>query len=138
MPRWRFGWDAAGSRATSSTVSTMPIVEVVYAPDVEEERLLRLVKALPHAVSLAVECPEEPYDGNLQPGDVEVRSRPRGPYDSSGLDFVVEVRSKWFESRARDRQARSDRLCALLVNAVGTPSIGVYLALPTAAWSQGE
>ena len=116
----------------------MPIVDVTYAPHVEEEQLLRLVKALPHAVSLAVECPEEPYDRDLQPGDVVVRTLKLGPLDSSGLDFVVEVLSKWVESRARDRQARSDRLRASLVDVVGTSSIGVYLSLPTAAWSQGE
>ncbi len=116
----------------------MPIVDVAYTSAVGEEQLVRLVQALPHAVSLAVECPEEPYDGTLRAGDVVVRSRPLGPHDIGGLDFVVEVRSKWFESRARDRQERCDRLCAALVEAVGTSSIGVYLALPSAAWSQGE
>lgn len=115
----------------------MPIVDVTYSSDVKEEQLVRLVQALPHAVSLAVECPEEPYDGSLQPGDVVVRARPPGPYDSGGLDFVVEVSSKWFESRARDRQHRCDRLCAMLSEAAGTSSIGVYLSLPPAAWSQG-
>ncbi|PWN04625.1 hypothetical protein DJ010_03100 [Nocardioides silvaticus] len=105
----------------------MPIVEVTYSPSVEQEQLQRLLDALPHAVSLAVECPEEPYDGDLQPGDVEIRSRAVGENDRSGLDFVVEVRSKWFESRARDRQDRCDRLCASLGEAVGTRSLGVYL-----------
>lgn len=114
----------------------MPIVDVTYAPEVEEQLLVRLLQALPDAVSLAVECPEEPYDGNLQPGDVEIRVRPRGPYDASGLDIVVEVRSKWFESRARNRQERCDRLCESIVDATGTRSVGVYLTLPVAAWSQ--
>jgi len=120
------------------TVVGMPLVEITYSPDVEEEQLLRLLRVLPHAVSLAVECPEEPYDGNLRPGDVEVRSRLLGPHDVSGLDFVVEVRSKWFESRGRDRQERCDSLRAKLVEAIGSPSLGVYLSLPPAAWSQGE
>ncbi len=116
----------------------MPIVDVTYSRQVAREQLVALLQALPHAVSLAVECPEEPYDGHLQPGDVEVRSRELGPHDLSGLDFVVEVRSKWFESRARDRQERCDRLCALLVEATGSSSVGVYLSLPAAAWSQGD
>jgi hypothetical protein len=59
----------------------MPIVDVTYAPEMAEERLKRLAQTLPHAVSIAVECPEEPYDGVLQPGDVEIRFRPRGAYD---------------------------------------------------------
>ncbi len=116
----------------------MPIVEVTYASDVGEEQLVRLLQALPHAVSMAVECPEEPYDGELRAGDLEIRSRLLGPYDVSGLDFVVEVRTKWFESRAQDRQVRCDRLCDMLVEAAGSRSIGVYLSLPVAAWSQVE
>jgi len=116
----------------------MPIVDVTHAPEVEEGRLLRLLQTLPHAVSLTVECPEEPYDRKLQPGDVEIRVRPRGAHDVSGLDIVVEVRSKWFESRASNRQERCDQLCDVIVEAVGTRSVGVYLSLPVAAWSQGE
>jgi hypothetical protein len=88
----------------------MPIVELTYGAEVPHERLLRLAEALPHAVSLAVECPEEPYDRPLEPGDVDLRFRPRSSYDRGGLDVVVEVRSKWFPSRAETRQARCDRL----------------------------
>jgi hypothetical protein len=113
----------------------MPIVDVSYGPSVSKERLLRLRTMLPHAVSLAVECPEEPYDGALQPGDVEIRFHPRGPFDVAGLDVVIEVRSKWFPSRAEDRQARCDQLRDVIV---GAGSVGVYLSLPVAAWSQGE
>lgn len=116
----------------------MPIVDVTYGSGVAEECLLRLAEALPHAVSLAMECPEEPYDHVLQPGDVEIRFRPSGPYDLSGLDIVVEVRSKWFASRAETRQDRCDQLRVAIVEAMGTRSVGVYLSLPVAAWSQGE
>jgi hypothetical protein len=116
----------------------MPIVEVTHDPQLEAARLRTLARVLPHAVSLAVECPEEPYDGVLEPGDVEVRFRPRGPYDRGGLDIVVEVRSKWFASRAGTRQERCDRLCATVTEAAGTPAVGVYLSLPVAAWAQGE
>ena len=116
----------------------MPIVEVTHDPQIAPARLQALAEALPHAVSLAVQCPEEPYDGRLQPGDVEVRFRSRGPYDSGGLDVVVEVRSKWFASRADSRQERCDRLRDAVVVAAGTTQVGVYLSLPVAGWAQGE
>jgi hypothetical protein len=116
----------------------VPIVEVTHDPQIATARLQALAELLPHAVSLAVECPEEPYDGVLQPGDVEVRFRPRGPHDSDGLDLVVEVRSKWFASRAESRQERCDRLCDAVMEAAGTRRVGVYLSLPVAAWAQGE
>ena len=115
----------------------MPIIDATYGTAIAEEQLRRLARVLPHAVSLAVQCPEEPYDQQLLPGDVEVRLRPRGPYDPSGLDLVVEVRSKYFPSRADDRQERCDSLRAAIVEAAGTRSVGVYLSLPVAAWSQG-
>ncbi len=116
----------------------MPIVDITYSDTCEERWLTRLAQILPHLVSLAVECPEEPYDHDLQPGDVEIRMRAAGPYDVNGLDLVVEVRSKWFESRAGTRQQRCDRLCHSIVDELGTRSVGVYLSLPIAAWSQGE
>lgn len=116
----------------------MPIVEVIHAPDLAASRMEALAKALPHAVSLAVECPEEPYDGRLQPGDVDIRFHARGPYDSGGLDIVVEVRSKWFASRAETRQERCDRLRDAVAEASGTRRVGVYLSLPVAAWAQEE
>ena len=119
-------------------VAAMPIIDVTYGPGVSEAQIRRLTRTLPHAVSLAVECPEEPYDEALQPGDVEIRFRPRGPYDVSDLDLVVEVRSKWFQSRANTRQERCDHLGASIAEAAGTSSVGVYLSLPVAAWSQSE
>lgn len=115
----------------------MPIVEVVYGSSVADNQLRHLAQALPNAVSLAVECPEEPYDHDLQPGDVEIRFRPRGQYDVSGLDVVVEVRSKWFASRAENRQERCDQLSDAIVDAAGTRRVGVYICLPVAGWAQG-
>ncbi|MET9228780.1 hypothetical protein [Lentzea sp. NPDC003310] len=114
----------------------MPLVEINYAPHVPHAVLKDLAAMLPHAVSLAVECPEEPYDGDLQPGDVDLRFRPRGPFDSTGMDLVIEVRSKYFESRAQDREDRVDRLCAAVEKATGLADVGVYLSLPIAAWAQ--
>ncbi len=89
-------------------------------------------------MSLAVACPEEPYDGDLKPGDVDLRFRARGELDPGGLDVVVEVRSKWFASRAENRQERCDAILDAAVGAAGTHSVGVYLTLPVAAWSQPD
>jgi len=100
--------DEGSARSRANYLHDMPIVEVVYGSDVTDDQLRRLAQALPDAVSLAVECPEEPYDHELQPGDVEIRFRASGPYHVSGLDDVVEVRSKWFASRAENRQERCD------------------------------
>ncbi|EFL34014.1 predicted protein [Streptomyces viridochromogenes DSM 40736] len=116
----------------------MPLVEITYAPHVPEATLRELGSVLPHLVSLAVECPEEPYDGDLQPGDVELRFRRLGPLDRGGLDLVIEVRSKWFESRAANRQERVDVLHDSVAAATGLRDFGVYLSLPVAAWSQGD
>ncbi|MFD7451137.1 hypothetical protein [Kitasatospora sp. NPDC059827] len=116
----------------------MPLVDVTHAPTVPESTLRELGAVLPHLVSLAVECPEEPYDGDLRPGDVELRFRPLGPLDRSGLAVVIEVKSKWFASRAADRQERVDTLHANIRAATGLTDFGVYLSLPVAAWSQGD
>jgi hypothetical protein len=69
----------------------VPLVDVTYAPGTTEDQLLNLARTLPHAVSLAVECPEEPYHGDLKPGDVDLRFHARERLDSGGLDLVVEV-----------------------------------------------
>jgi len=114
----------------------VPLVDITYAPDVPHELLRKLAEMLPHAVSVAVECPEAPYDGDLRPGDVELRFRARGPFDVSGMDVVVEVRSKWTESRAENRQDRVDELREAVEEATGPAQVGVYLSLPVAAWSQ--
>ena len=45
---------------------TMPIVEVTVGPRVDENAMIRLREVLPEVVSVAVECPEEPYDGRLR------------------------------------------------------------------------
>ncbi|MFE6614378.1 hypothetical protein [Amycolatopsis sp. NPDC057786] len=109
----------------------MPLVEITYAPHLPEAKLRELGSVLPHLVSVAVECPEEPYDGDLQPGDVELRFRTPGPFDRFGLDLLVEARSKWFPSRV-------DLLRTSIEAATGIDDVGVYLSLPVAAWSQSD
>ena len=61
-----------------------------------------------------------------------------GLFDAGGLDVVVEVRSKWFASRAESRQERTDQLRDAIIAETGTCSVGVYLSLPVASWSQSE
>lgn len=116
----------------------MPLIEVTYASHVPESTLRELGAQLPHLVSVAVECPEEPYDGDLQPGDVELWFRQLGPWDRSGMDAVIQVRSKFFESRAADRQQRVDLLHSSIEKATALQNFGVYLSLPVAAWAQTE
>jgi hypothetical protein len=116
----------------------MPIVEVTHNPHVAEEQLRHLSSVLPHAVSVAVECPEEPYDDNLRPGDVDIRFRARGPLDTGGLALVVHVHSKWFQSRAVDREVRCERLRDAIAAEVGDLTVGVYLSLPVAGWAQTD
>ncbi|GAA3002799.1 hypothetical protein GCM10020229_13530 [Kitasatospora albolonga] len=116
----------------------MPIVDVTHAPTVPESQLRELAAVLPHLVSLAVECPEEPYDGDLQPGDVDVRFRAFGALDRGGLPVVIEIRSKWFPSRDANRQERVDTLHEAIGSATGLDDFGIYLSLPRAAWSQGD
>lgn len=119
-------------------VVAKPLVDVTFGPRVEEEQIALLAEVLPHAVSAAVECPEEPYDGSLRVGDVEVRFRARGPLDVGELDLLIEVRSKWFASRADNRQERCDAICRAVLDAVGPIQVGIYLSLPVAAWSQSD
>src|SRR5215218_7365053 len=40
----------------------------------------------------------------------------------------VSYGSQWFGSRAENRQERCDQLCDAIVEAAGTPSIGVYMS----------
>jgi len=54
------------------------------------------------------------------------------------VDVVIEVKSKWTESRAADRQERVDALCMAIEDATGLDDVGVYLSLPVAVWSQSQ
>ena len=112
-------------------------MEITYASSVTPGELERLQEVLPHAVSVAVNCPEEPYvPGTLKPGDVDLRFRKRGEWDAGGLDIVIEVRSKWTASRVDSRQARADGLHEAIADAVDH-GVGVFLQFPVAAWSEG-
>lgn len=117
----------------------MPIVDITCSSGVTDADKIRLNDVLPHAVSAAVACIEEPYDGKLRRGDVLILFREAGPFDRFDLDVLIEVKSKWFPSRAADSQRRADAIREAVAAEVGTAmSVGVYLSLPAAAWSEGS
>ena len=114
----------------------MPLVTVVHDERCSDAELQDLARVLPAIVAEAVECPEEPYDGHLGPGDIELRFVARGPHDSRDLRCVIEVTTGWFESRARNRQERSDAIGRALQRQLGLRDFGVLLLLPACGWSQ--
>ena len=66
------------------------------------------------AVSVAVECPEEPYDGNLQSGDVDLRFRTE--VDGAGLEdrFDLVVAADGVNSTLRRRHADATRIALII------------------------
>ena len=69
---------------------------------------------------------------------MELHFRPVAPINPSGLDVLIEVRSKWFASRADNRQERTDQLCAAIAESLDGLTVGVFLTLPVASWSQTD
>lgn len=61
-----------------------------YGDTVREGALRDLAELLAELVPEAVDCPEEPWVGPLQLGDLEIRCRPKGPLDVGGLNCLVE------------------------------------------------
>ena len=115
----------------------MPLIDVTCGARAGDAVRSRLAEVLPAAVSIAVACGDEPYDGNLQPGDVLIRFHDAGPFDRFDLDVLIEVKSKFFADRAEARQSGADAILAAAQAALGSDcQIGVYLTLPVAAWSQ--
>lgn len=96
----------------------------------------RLAELLPDVVAEAVDCPEEPWVGPPEVGDVEIRFRRKGEFDVGQLNVVVEVRTKLFESRIGDKQRRADLILERL-SGLGLGTVGVWLIVSEGAWSQG-
>jgi hypothetical protein len=115
----------------------VPLVDVTYSERISEDALGRLAGLLPDVVAQAVECPEEPWSGPPQPGDIEIRFRRRGAFDVGELDLVVEVRTKFFASRAQNTQERADGLRERF-RELALGQVGVWLILAEGAWSQTE
>jgi hypothetical protein len=91
-----------------------------------------LRRELPEIVSEALACPEEPYDAELRPGDVNLRFVAEL---EGGLDYLIEVRTRWTRSRAENVQERSDHVRDAL-QGFGVENFGVWVELPEAAWSE--
>jgi hypothetical protein len=113
----------------------MPLVDVTYDRGLDNEVLRRLVETLPDAVAEAVDCPEEPWIGRPEPGDLEIRFREKSLHDVGDLDLVIEVRTTLFPSRLDDKQRRADLLRERLAG-LNVGRLGVWLILTEGAWSQ--
>jgi hypothetical protein len=112
----------------------MPIVTVSHKKSARTSVLEDLRRELPRMVSQALDCPEEPYDGHLRRGDVNLRFVAALPREE-GLDYLVEVRTRWTQSRSENLQERSDQVRVALAN-LGLESFGVWIEMPLAAWAQ--
>jgi hypothetical protein len=85
----------------------VPFVEVVYDSTITEPMLRQLAELLPSLVAEAVACPEEPDVGPPEPGDLEIRFRPKGPFDIGELNCAVECGRS--STRAGSRPGRIAR-----------------------------
>jgi hypothetical protein len=113
----------------------VPLVDVTYDESLTEESLAELRRVLPGVVAEAVDCPDDRSTGPPEPGDIEIRFRRKGPLDVGELDVVVEVRTKRYDSRARDAQRRAD-LIAQRLSDLRLGRTGIWLILCEGAWSQ--
>jgi hypothetical protein len=113
----------------------VPLIDVTYDHTVPDSELRRLADLLPDVVAEAVECPEEPWIGTAEVGDIEIRFRPKGAHDIGDLRVVVEVRTRRLDDRLVDPQRRADLIRDRISGAVNGP-IGVWLMLIEGAWSQ--
>ena len=112
----------------------MPIVTINHKEAAALTELGKLREALPEIVSRAVDCPEEPYDGALRPGDINmIVTASLAP--SEPLDYVIEIRTRRTDSRGANLQERSEAISSAL-GALGLRNFGVWLQLQEAAWAQ--
>lgn len=114
----------------------MPLIDVTHDDTLDEERLRRLRELLPDVVAEAVDCPEEPWIGPPDEGDIEIRFRRKSDLDVGDLNVVVEVRTKLFDGWVEDKQQRADLIRDRL-SSLRLGKIGVWLILSEGAWSQG-
>jgi len=115
----------------------VPFVEVVYDSSITEPMLGKLAELLPDLVAEAVACPEEPNVGPPEPGDIEIRFRPKGPIDVGGLNCAIELRTKLYASRLETKQNRAELVKARLSQALpGIRYLGVWLVLADGWWTQ--
>jgi len=112
----------------------MPIVTINHKEAAVLPELRKLRQALPEIVSRAVECAEEPYDGTLKPGDINMIVT-ASLAATEPLDYVIEIRTRRTDSRSANLQERSEAISSAL-GALGLRNFGVWLQLQEAAWAQ--
>jgi hypothetical protein len=115
----------------------VPFAEVVYDSTITEPMLRQLAELLPGLVAEAVACPEEPDVGPPGPGDLEIRFRPKGPFDVGELNCAIEVRTKLYASRLETRQSRAELIKAGVSKALPVIRyLGVWLVVADGWWTQ--
>jgi hypothetical protein len=116
----------------------VPLIDVTYDGTVSGDLLRRLGELLPDIVSEAVDCPEEPWVGPPGVGDIEIRFRSKETFDVGELNCVIEVRTKLFASRERDKHRRVELIRDRLTSALPIGRLGVWLILSEGAWAQTD
>ena len=114
----------------------MPLIDITYDQSVGEEVLRQLGERLPDVVAEAIECPEEPWIGPPEPGDIEIRFHEKSSLDIGEMNVVIEVRTKLVASRVEDKQRSVDLLRDRL-SGLNLGQLGVWLIFAEGAWSQG-
>jgi hypothetical protein len=116
----------------------VPLIEVTYDSSISADSLRELGQILPAIVSEAVDCSEEPWTGPPGAGDIEIRFRAKSTFDVGELNCVIEVRTKLFPSRVRDKRQRVDLIRDRLASTIGIGRFGVWLILSEGAWAQTD
>ena len=116
----------------------MPLIEVAYDSSISPDSLRELGQILPAIVSEAVDCSQEPWTGPPGVGDIEIRFRARSTFDVGELNCVIEVRTKLFPSRERDKQRRVDLIRDRIASTIDIGRFGVWLILSEGAWTQTD
>jgi hypothetical protein len=112
----------------------MPIVTINHKEAAPLAELEKLRQDLPEIVSRAVECPEEPFDGTLKPGDINLLAV-ASLAPTEALDYVVEIRTRETDSRIANLQERAGAISSALA-ALELHNFGVWIELHRAAWAQ--
>ena len=112
----------------------MPVVKVYSHPSVTAEQRASIAAALRGAVPQALACVEEPADGILKPGDLNLVMSAELT-DLGALPVIIEVQTRDYPSRAANRDERA-AVIRRAVEEAYPGSIGVWLVLVRGGWSQ--
>lgn len=111
----------------------MPLVSIKHQNSYSQEKLSRIKQYIPPIVSETLACPEEPYDKSLKPGDITLCVH--NVELLSDFDVLLEIQTKFYESRAADLQERVDTIEAELQK-LEVGKVGVWVSLQKGAWAQ--